>query len=314
MAFAPLRRVALLSATLSLCILCGGCGARSEGTSSQPRTTPAIAYPMVIPVGSHVLYRAATNRLVTFDPIRKVVNGTGNAPQTFQYPFPGRQDLLTSGSSTEFGFSLLRVTDDTITTLVTLKTRQGLFPLASEGDDVLLLVQDYDAANHPTHQQVVRLEGRSLVPVARLNHAGITGGALLDGVLSYTVLHRHDDRYDLRRVDLRDAASRPRTVRSDLRHGQLQTFRGKLVVDDRVPQSRSGDPVACDYYCLFSDAAGVVVTIAPDDNADLALVVRDPVSGRTYGHVSGAVVGFTLSSGTLDVYGVGLHERIAIPR
>lgn len=268
---------------------------------------------MAVPQGSLLLYGVDTNRLVTFDPVRKVVDATGSAPQTFQYPFADRQDLYTSGSSTDYGFELLRVRGNDIRALATVDGRRGLFPLASDGDVTLLTLVDYDGESRVTNQQVVRLAGSALVPVPGLDHSGIAGGALLDGVLHDTVQRERSERYDLRRVDLDRRGSRPRTVRTGLRHGPLHTFRGTLVVDYRVARSRS-KPVDCSYYCLFSDAAGAVVTVAPNDSADLELSVFDPVSGRTFGSATGAVTGFTLDGGVVEAYGTGLHKTIAITR
>jgi hypothetical protein len=304
----------VLGAMVVLLAVAVGCGSASK-RSPQARTAPVVAYPRAVPAGSVVLFGLDSHRLVTFDPVREAVNGTGNAPQTFQYPFPGRQDLLTSGSSSGYGFELLEVTGAEIRRLVAVKGRRGLFPLAADGERTLLVLQDYDAGDRPSRQQVVRLAGSSLVPVARLDHAGITGGALIGSELSYTVLrNRASDGYDLRRVDLDDPASRPRTVRTGLRHGELETLHGRLVVDFRVGRGRAARTLHCDGYCFFSDAAGVVVTVAPDANNARELRVFDPLSRRTFGSVTGDVVGFRIGARSIEVYGDGLHKRISLSR
>jgi hypothetical protein len=309
------RRAALLGTAVVLLVALGGCGSSSRESTARPRTTPVVAYPTAVRAGSIVLFDIDTKRLVAFDPVRKAVTATGNAPQTFQYPFPGRQDLLTSGSSNGYGFELLRVSGKEITRVVAVKGRRGLFPLASEGERTLLILQQYDAAGRPARQQIVRLDGSALVPVAHLGHSGITGGALVGGVLTYTVLRvRKGAGYDLRRVDLDDPASRPRTIRSGLRHGELGTLRGRLVVDLRVGAGGRARTLDCDGYCYFSESAGIVVAVAPNASNDRELRVIDPRSGRTRGSVVGAVLGFTIDRRAVDVYGDGLHERISLAR
>jgi hypothetical protein len=236
-------RAVLLGAMVVLLAVAGGCGSAST-RSPRARTAPVVAYPRSVPAGSVVLFGLDSHRLVTFDPVREAVDGTGNAAQTFQYPFPGRQDLFTSGSSSGYGFELLEVTGAEIRRIVAVKGRRGLFPLAADRERTLLVRQDYDAGGHPSRQQVVRLAGRSA----------------------------------------------------------------------RAGRGRAARTLHCDGYCFFSDAAGVVVTVAPDASNARELCVFDPLSRRTLGSVTGDVVGFRIGARSIEVYGDALHKRISLSR
>jgi hypothetical protein len=305
--FSRSHTVELLVVFTSCLTLCA-CTASGEPKAATTREA-SRAYPGAVTAGSVVLYRVSSSRLVAFDTASKVVNAEGTRDQVFQYEFPGRQDLYTSGSSTKYGFEVLRVHEGGIRSLLQLSGRRGIFPLASDKTTDLFVLQDYGNDGKPSTQQVVQLRGSELVPVRGTDERGVTGGALIGGTLYYTVYAPQSDTYDLRRYDLTHAPSRPETIKTGLPHGPLNVFAGELVADFRLP---SGQAVACDYYCFFSHDADFVVTVATNKGGDLELTALNPATGATYGNVVGDIVGFRADATGVDVYGTGIHKRLRV--
>lgn len=185
----------------------------------------------------------------------------------------------------------MRATATRAMSLAEAGPRRGLFPLAAEGDVIVLVRQSYGG----------------------LDKAGIASGALIGGVLWYTVGASTGRSFDLRRVDLSDPLARVRTVRTGLRHDQLHVYGRALVVDYR-PAAASSPLTACDHYCLFSSQGRYDVTVGPNEDGDLEARVIDPVRGTPFGNLAGPVVGLHADSRGVDLYGDGLHKRIDVRR
>jgi hypothetical protein len=255
--------------------------------------------------GSVVVFRPSTDKLVTVAAGIGALTQEGTAGQVFQYPWPGRQDLYTSGSSdAPTQFTVVRVTRTSVATILEGPRGVGLFPLASDGDRILLVEQRYDRAGKAGEGTIVELRGLELEPIGEPAAMGISGGAIVGGDLYFSTYDGPGETYTLHRRGLDDPGAPSTVVRGSLRDGRLEVWEGHLVVDGQIDGRPTG--VDCDYYCLYSETAGFAVSVEPGSSGDLELRAVDPATGATIGQTSGDVLGLIVSPGGVDVYATGV--------
>jgi len=264
--------------------------------------------PETIGADQTLLFRHASDHLVLFDTTQQTIAVETTRPQLFHYDFPTRENLFTSGDSTDNGFRILRVDGPQITTVLLADSNQGVFPLASDGSTFLFTVVDYTEADGAIVQsRVARLEGEQLVEYANIDGA-VTAGVLLDSTLFYSVFQPESELYDLLRVDVSDLQAIPEVLDSGLTEGDVYSYQGVLIADDFY--SPTGATLNCDYYCYIDEVHGLVLALYPNDSQDLSLDAIDLASGERRWSEAGDLVDFTIDGDQLTIYAVGAAPKV----
>lgn len=298
----PLRLLGALPAVAALGALLAACGP-SSAAAPEPTAYAAAGRPQLPTAhgpSDTIVYNPYTQRLIRYDEATTTPEPPAPRPNWFQYEFPTPSDLYTSGSSTENGFSVIKLDRAGTSTVLTMAADEGVFPLATDGRTHFFLVSRYGTDGRELSRQVAMLtRGNTLT---RYEHATglIDSGALLDGRLHYTVLDERTQTYSLHSVSATDPADRPRTVRSGLRGGKVLAHDGALWTSDGERLTNGAAALPCPDLCYFVGNRLLVLRVGSSNG--LALDLHDPRTATLVQTVED-VVAFRPQGRQLRVFG-----------
>jgi hypothetical protein len=294
-------------------LLLTGCSVGSATETAPAHPGPrTVRLPQNISAGGVVLYNRFTQRLLAYDRKTFAVTQESDAPNYIQYSFPVVSEYFTAGDSIGDDFSVLRVRDNEIETVVEMPPNTGIFPLATDGRRYLYTMSEY-ANGAETSRVIVSLDPDGTVhPYA--NATGLTdSGAIIGTTLHFTVFDEQKKKYDLKSLDLRDHEARPRSEASGLPDGGLFVHERKLFRSTGTAIVNGAEAYDCAQYCYFLDGAGVLVRVYVSKAAGLALQVVDTTSKKVLDSRAD-IIDFAVADGELTVYRVGAIDTITLPR
>ncbi len=255
-----------------------------------------------------MLYNRFTQRLFSYDLTRKQIESQSDEPNYFQYEFPTASPYMTAGSSATNDFEIIEIDGSEIRDVLTMEKDRGIFPLATNGEDIFFTESRYAADGAELSRTLVRLDAGSLVRYPEATGL-ITSGVLLDGTLYYTRARADGQRFDLFSLPAADSDATPDKVRSDLTNGALYEHDGRLVFSSpRGIELGNGD-LDCRDLCYFDDAHSKLLHLHVDSENALALDIIDLPSGEISASVTG-VLDFREDGDRLTVYRSGSIRTI----
>lgn len=289
-----------LVTVLGVCLALTGCASQGAPVAPDPpSTTPGIRLPAVHSSDARYLYHHFEQRLFSYDTAAGRIEEASTEANYFQYAFPTTSDLYTTGSSTDGGFSIIRVADRDISTVLTMSADQGVFPVATDGRDVAFFLVTTYTNGAETDRALARLvDGRLL------RYPKVTGlvetGVVIGTTLIYSELNADSGSYTAKSIPVDDPDRSPRTVAKNLSSGRLYLHDGDLYFADKRSIYAGKKRFACADLCFFDDARQALIRIRVSDQ-DLVLDIIDTRSGSVVDTVPGGL-DFTVGRSGIQVY------------
>lgn len=306
----PLRLLAILPVLAALGATLAACGP-SSAAAPQPTAYAATGRPQLPTAhgpADTIIYSPFTQRLVRFDQAAKVPEPPSAHPNWFQYEFPTPSELYTSGSSTDNGFSIIRVNEEGTTTVATMAEDEGVFPLATDGTRHFFLVSRYDEGGRELSRRLAALGADGLVPYAQVTGL-VDSGAVLADRLYFTVFDEAAQAYSLHSVSVRDPSSAARPEKSGLRGGKVLAYGGRLWTSDGTRISDGTASLPCTDLCYFVGDRFLTLHVGASNG--LALDVHDPATTTLVETIDNAVA-FRPEGKGLRVFGEGFIKDVAL--
>lgn len=307
-------RASLVAAALAVAPLtgCAVADAGAPDAAPLPGAEPVgVKLPRVHAAEADYLYDRFNQRLLSYDHAKHSVEEASDEVNYFQYEFNTPSDLYTAGSSVTNGFQVLQLRDRAIDVVLDAAPDQGLFPLATNGDRTFLTRSTY-ADGAEVRRELVRLDGATLTAFPQVDGL-VSGGALVDDDLFFTVFDPEKEWYSLAKVPARDPQAVPVPVADGLRSDRLHSYRGALFRSDERSVFSGDRKYACTDLCYFFDGPGLLVRLHTGQDADLVLDIVDAERSTVVATVSG-VVDFEVEGDAVRVFREGDVKVVEVDR
>ncbi|MGL5714217.1 MAG: hypothetical protein ACRCXT_11890 [Paraclostridium sp.] len=180
--------------------------------------------PQVLSKNEIVLFNRYNHNIVTYDTKKKLITQWNDDINLFQYEFNTQTDLYTSGHSTDNGFKILKLENNSYEIMYSLNENEAIFPLASNGEVYFFMHSFYDKYGAELlDKRTISLfdEKEKKLHDYKNTNGLISYGTFYDNKLFYTTYQVNSDTYDLYSLDFSDIEDEPILIEKGLENGKI---------------------------------------------------------------------------------------------
>ncbi|MFT8928814.1 MAG: hypothetical protein ABF969_05710 [Sporolactobacillus sp.] len=171
-----------------------------------------------------VLYDADAQHFIIYNTTKKLGNLENAGTNLFQYEFPEKTNIYTTGDSIKNNFKIVKIISGKIKVLYKVNKNQALIPLTTNGSRYYFVHAFYDSKgkeiSNTRRIALFNFHKKTLSDFPKSSGL-ISKGTLIDNELYYTIYNKSKDNYELFKVNTSKVSNIPRFLKSGLRDPEI---------------------------------------------------------------------------------------------
>lgn len=260
-----------------------------------------------------VLYDADAQHFIIYNTTKKLGNLENAGTNLFQYEFPEKTNIYTTGDSIKNNFKIVKIISGKIKVLYKVNKNQALIPLTTNGSRYYFVHAFYDSKgkeiSNTRRIALFNFHKKTLSDFPKSSGL-ISKGTLIDNELYYTIYNKSKDNYELFKVNTSKVSNIPRFLKSGLRDPEiLSNHLGLWINNGKKIYNGNKIFFAKDYNYIHND---FLIQLKVSQDATKQILITNVKNNKILYKENNCLDFKFIKKSTLIIYGENYIKRLSI--